>query len=310
MPLLLIPFVFILGAAIGSFINVLAERTAREESISGRSYCENCNKKLKPRDLIPILSFLLTKGHCRYCKTKLSKQYILVEIVTALLYTLIFILVTQNHYSYSDYLNNRAHILDFGPIVPLLFYWIISIPLVALFITDFKYGMLYDKITIPTIIGILIYKVSVILYYITKQYLQFNQSELGKHFIEAGMVTNSAKYATDTFLQTIAGSIGIGLFFLILIIATKGRGMGGGDLKLGFLIGLLTGWPNMTVAIFLGFLTGALFSIILLLAQRKGLRQTIPFGPFLILACFIIMFFGNQLFGWYTEGILGYMPVR
>jgi len=57
-------------------------------------------------------------------------------------------------------------------------------------------------------------------------------------------------------------------------------------------------------------LTGALISIILLLAQKKGLKQTIPFGPFLILACFIIMFFGNQLFSWYTEGILGYFPIR
>lgn len=310
MQLIFIPIVFILGAAIGSFINVLAERTAREEGLNGRSYCESCKKKLTAKDLLPLVSFLTSHGRCRYCKVKLSNQYLVVEIVTAIMYCVIYLLVTSNHFTSADYLNNRLHILDYGFIIPLLFYWIISIPLIALFITDFKYGMLFDKITIPTILFVLGYKILTIIYYVSTYYFRLKSNTFGTALINAGMVNNVAKYATDIFLQTLAGSIGIGLFFLILIIVTKGRGMGGGDLKLGFLIGLLSGWPNMVVSIFLGFLTGALFSIILLLAKRKGLRQTIPFGPFLIIACFIIMFFGNQLFGWYTEGILGYFPPR
>jgi prepilin signal peptidase PulO-like enzyme (type II secretory pathway) len=161
------------------------------------------------------------------------------------------------------------------------------------------------SILIPAIIGVLLYKITVICYYLTTYYLKLNGNEFGRNLLKAGMLTNHAGFAINTFLQTIAGSLGIGLFFLILIIVTKGRGMGGGDLKLGFLIGLLTGWPNMTVSLFLGFLTGACFSIILLLAKRKGLRNTVPFGPFLIVACYIVMFFGNQLFSWYTVGILG-----
>jgi prepilin signal peptidase PulO-like enzyme (type II secretory pathway) len=228
-----------------------------------------------------------------------------VELATAVLFSIIYVLVTSNMFTKGDYLNNAIHILDFGATIPLLFYFIVSIPLVALFITDFKYGMLYDKILLPTIFIVLFYKISVIIYYIAAQYVKFNQSAFGKNLIDAGMITNQATYATTTFLQTIAGSIGIGLFFLLLIVATKGRGMGGGDLKLGFLIGLLTGWPNMLVAIFLGFLTGACASIILVLARKKGVRQTIPFGPFLIAACFVVMFFGNELFSWYTIGILG-----
>lgn len=305
MTVILLPIIFILGASLGSFINVLAERTAREEKLSGRSHCESCNKTLKPKDLIPIVSYLRTKGHCAYCKKKLSKQYIAIEIVCGILFTIIYLLVTSNTFTYADYLNNRLHILDYGPVIPLLFYFVITIPLIALFITDFKYGMLYDKILIPTILFVIGYKIIVICYYLSTYYFKLNESAFGKNLIQAGMVTNLASYATTTFFQTIAGSIGIGLFFLILIVVTKGRGMGGGDLKLGFLIGLLTGWPNMVVAIFLGFLTGALFSIILLLAKRKSVRQTVPFGPFLIIACFIVMFFGNQLFSWYTVGILG-----
>ncbi len=305
MQLILLPFVFILGAAIGSFINVLAERTARKESIKGRSYCESCNKKLQPQDLIPIISFLKNKGRCAYCKVKLSNQYIIIEIATALIFTTVYLLVTSYRFTYADYMNNAIHILDFGPTIPLLFYFVVSIPLIALFITDFKYGMLYDRILLPTIVFVLSYKVIVIMYYTATYYIQLQGSEFGKKLIEAGMVTNLATFATNTFLQTIAGSIAIGLFFLLLIVVTKGRGMGGGDLKLGFLIGLLTGWPNMVVAIFLGFLTGAFVSIILVIAQRRKVKQTIPFGPFLIIACFIVMFFGNQLFSWYTVDILG-----
>ncbi|MDQ3239388.1 MAG: prepilin peptidase, partial [bacterium] len=76
-------------------------------------------------------------------------------------------------------------------------------------------------------------------------------------------------------------------------------------LKLGFLVGLLTNWPNMLVAIFIGFLTGALTSCILLLIKRKSIRSTVPFGPFLIFGCYVVIFFGNELFEWYSRTLLG-----
>lgn len=74
---------FILGLVVGSFLNVLIIRSARQESLGGRSHCPSCNKSLSFRELIPVLSFLLQKGRCRHCGTALSRQYPLVELGTA-----------------------------------------------------------------------------------------------------------------------------------------------------------------------------------------------------------------------------------
>jgi prepilin signal peptidase PulO-like enzyme (type II secretory pathway) len=201
-------------------------------------------------------------------------------------------------------MNIAQHILNYGISIPLIYYFIVTTALISLLLTDYKYGMLYDKIMYPTIIFVLIYKLIVIGYYAYIEYTTLSGFELGRAFLRAGLLNNHLNYAVTTFMHTLLGSIGVALFFLLLIIVTKGRGMGGGDLKLGFLVGLLAGWPNMVVAIFLGFLTGALASCILIVARKKNIGQTIPFGPFLILACFIIMFFGNQLFDWYIKDVV------
>lgn len=195
--------------------------------------------------------------------------------------------------------------MEWGVLIPLIFFYLVTTSLIILFITDLKYGMLYDKILIPTIIFVLIYKFSVVGYYYLKMYLALNNTQIGKYFLKAGLASNHAVAGANNLMYTLLGSLAIAAFFLVLIIITRGRGMGGGDLKLGFLIGLLSGWPNMLISIFLGFLTGALVSCILLVVRRRKMGQTIPFGPFLIIGCFTVMFFGNQLFGWYIQDILG-----
>ena len=77
--------------------------------------------------------------------------------------------------------------------------------------------------------------------------------------------------------------------------------MGGGDVKLGFLIGLITGFPNVVVAIFLSFLTGAIYSLILILLRRKRFKEVVPFGPFLIFGCYLALFFGKIVINWYLR---------
>lgn len=289
----------------GSFINNAAERLARGETLSGRSHCEFCNTKLGIKDLIPLFSYIQLKGKCRYCSKPLSKQYIFVEIATGIIFSVIYFLVSRQEFVSADYLNNAIHIVDFGIFIPLIFFYIVTTSLLILLITDYKYGMLYDKVVIPTIIFVLAYRIAVIGYNYFHLYSFLNKTKIGQYFIKSGLAISHAQFASNIFLYTLLGSIGIALFFLLLIIITKGRGMGGGDLKLGFLIGLLSGWPNMVVSIFIGFLTGAIASCILLLVRKRSVGQTIPFGPFLILGCFIVMFFGDQLFGWYINNILG-----
>ena len=75
--------------------------------------------------------------------------------------------------------------------------------------------------------------------------------------------------------------------------------MGGGDVKLAFLVGLVNGFPLNVVAVVLAFVSGAVFSGVLMLLRRKGLRDVIPFGPFLVFGSVVAFIFGQQIFNWY-----------
>lgn len=107
------------------------------------------------------------------------------------------------------------------------------------------------------------------------------------------------------FLIPVMAGLAVGGFFLILVLGTGGKGMGGGDIKLGFLVGIASSWPYAMVAVFTSFFTGAIISIILLAIKRKKFGQTIPFGPFLALATFITLIWGEQLLTLYMQGIGG-----
>ena len=103
------------------------------------------------------------------------------------------------------------------------------------------------------------------------------------------------------FADNILTALGIAGFFYALILVTRGKGMGGGDVKLGGFIGLGLGFPNGIVAIFLAFLLGAAFSIAALILRKKRLGQHIPFGPFLVLGSLIALFWGKQIIDWYLQ---------
>jgi prepilin signal peptidase PulO-like enzyme (type II secretory pathway) len=88
-------------------------------------------------------------------------------------------------------------------------------------------------------------------------------------------------------------SLGAGLFFLILVLLTQGKGMGIGDVKFGFLMGMILGWPNILLALMFAFLTGAAVGVILIILKRKGLKSKIAFGPFLVLGTLFSLFYGQ-----------------
>lgn len=128
-------FVFIFGLIIGSFLNVLIDRLSKEESIRGRSYCPNCRTVLGWRDLIPIFSFFILRGRCRYCRQKISWQYPTIELLTGLLFLFIYAL------------NPTPYTLIY-----LLF---ITSCLIVIFVSDLKYYIIPDQI-IYSAIGVTI----------------------------------------------------------------------------------------------------------------------------------------------------------
>jgi len=125
---------FILGLFIGSFLNVLSDRLPRQESvIKGRSYCEKCKKTLEWYDLIPLLSFILLKGKCRYCKANLSFYYPFAELITGILFTLTAFFVFNG---------SQLLIFNFQSLLSLIYYLLIVSSLIVVFFTDLKYGVI------------------------------------------------------------------------------------------------------------------------------------------------------------------------
>ena len=101
------------------------------------------------------------------------------------------------------------------------------------------------------------------------------------------------------FVQSVAAAFGAAIFFLIIVLLTRGRGMGEGYVVLGFLIGMVLGLKESILAIFLAFLIGAIISVFLITLGKKHFGQTIPFAPFLSLGFLISLFWAKEIINWY-----------
>jgi leader peptidase (prepilin peptidase)/N-methyltransferase len=247
-----------LGLVIGSFLNVVIERLPRGESVvGGRSRCPRCRHNLRWLDLIPLLSFVVLRGRCRYCGARISWRYPLVEVLTGVSAVSVVSVVS---------VENMTPLT----LLTVLLLLTLAAILISIFFIDLEHGIIPNRLVYSGIVIALMIQ-----------------------FIKAG-------FSRPLFL-TLLGSLVIFLFFYSLHAVFKGRAMGGGDVKLALLVGLLTGWPNMVVAIFLSFLTGALAGVILMAMSEKKFGDTIPFGPFLILAAFVTLFYGDQVLSWYLS---------
>ncbi len=89
------------------------------------------------------------------------------------------------------------------------------------------------------------------------------------------------------------------LFFGTLFMISGGRWLGGGDVRIGAIMGFVLGWPNILIGLFLAYLVGSIFSAIGLLTKRLTRKTPIPFGPFLFLGTYIAIFWGQDILGWY-----------
>lgn len=280
---------FALGTILGSFVKVLADRSLSKRSFRGRSYCISCKHKLAWYDLLPIISYLTLGGKCRYCSDKIGEEYLLVEIVTGVLVGFLF---WQSSPQFSL-------IFVFELIIKIFF---ISI-LVALFLTDFKKMLIPDRIILPGFILGVIGNLSLVIFKVSYLFFYLSQNTVGKYLLPpySDYFRRHTLMIIEPFLYSIVMAVLIGGFFLSLIILTKGKGMGGGDVKLGAFIGLMLGFPNALLALVLSFTLGAVFSLILILTGRKHFGQTIAFGPFLVIGALIALFWGNQIINWYLR---------
>ena len=256
---MIIAFIFIFGLFVGSFLNVVIYRLHRgEKFIRGRSKCLFCGHKLYLKDLVPLFSYLLLKGRCRYCQQPFSKQYFLVEFITGIVFSLIFL-----------HLFPQQSFLNFDSLVmfQMMAWWIIASFLIIIFIYDAKYYLILDKVSIPAVFSAFIFNLI-----------------LGSNILNL------------LFAGFIAGG-----FFLLQYSLSKGKWVGGGDIRLGFLMGIILGWPQVLTALFISYILGSIICIILLIARQKQWSDKIPFGTFLSLATIVTMLYGEVLVNWYLS---------
>lgn len=254
----ILAIVFFFGLIIGSFLNVVILRHNTGRSLDGRSGCMSCGKKLTWKELFPVLSWLLQKGKCKGCGSKVSMQYPLVELATALLFVGgFFFLTTGGVY-------DIVQILSLGVVLSML---------VIIFAYDLKHMIIPDGWSLIFAIASLVF---------ASTYWFASPLE---------MVTT-----IDGLWHILAGLIFF-IPFWALWFFSKGTWMGLGDGKLVVGIGWLLGLGYGITAITFGFWLGAIIGIIILLitrfvehSGRITMKSEIPFGPFLIAGTIIVLF--------------------
>ena len=217
-------FVFIFGLCIGSFLNVIIYRLEEEKKVFGRSFCPQCKKQIKWYDLIPIFSFLFLKGECRFCHKKISVQYPLIELVTGILFTIIFCFFGFNW------------LVGFNifALIKILFLFYIFSSLIIIFVFDLKHYLIPEAVLFPAIGITFIYQLTNnfsfaffdyllagalaslffgLIFFISKgKWMGFGDVELA--FL-MGLLLGSLNVVVALFLAFIFGAI-IGIILMIL----------------------------------------------------------------------------------------------
>jgi leader peptidase (prepilin peptidase) / N-methyltransferase len=293
---------FIVGSCLGSLVKALADRSLISETYGGRSYCTYCKHQLAWYDLIPLVSFLTLKGRCRYCHRSIGNEYILVELLMGLLGVIAFLQVPGDYIS--TIISGEYGVWGSKVVLPLLnlLFELFAISVfVILLLTDIKSYFIPNRITFPSLGIALSYLAIYCSYTILLQYIAIKQSAIGLYLMPP-YSDYFYQHVIDLLYPLQSGLLAamlIGLFFGTLILITKGRGMGGGDLKLGVFIGLVLGISNALLAILLAFLLGSIVGVALLILRRKKMGEMIPFGPFLSAGAIIALFWGEHIINWY-----------
>lgn len=258
--------VALLGLAVGSFLNVLALRTLKEESIWRKwSYCPDCQARLSPLELIPVVSYLLQKGKCKHCRKPIHWQYPVVEAVTAILFVTEVMLFA--HWSDSVFVRTMT-------VLAMLY---LTATLIAITITDFREKLIPHEITYPAIILGIIYSAFV------RQDLLGTMAGVGASYIIFDFIDHfgtqfffylhpEMKEKDDTPESDIDDEIDT-----TFEVGRPHAGdsdepfmvMGGGDAVLSALLAAWLGWQKLIPALVIGFLVGAIMGGVYLMLEMK-----------------------------------------
>ncbi|MSU76352.1 prepilin peptidase [Patescibacteria group bacterium] len=273
--------IFIIGLALGSFLSVVFTRLEIEgvgskkprkrskkvaqEIMFGRSRCDYCKKQVAWYDNIPLISYLLLRGKCRNCGKPISEYHPVLELTSGLMLL--------------------ASFLFFGLTWQFAVAGLFGLFMLLIFAYDLRHQIIPNVVVVPAIVLALV----VLLY----QFVLFSDNSSMQLTL----------WSADPESYLLGGGI-IGLFFLVLSAISGGRWLGGGDIKLGALIGLILGWPYALVAIILSYLIGTFYAVVLLASRRADMKSSIAFGPAMVAGYFIAVFYGDVIVHWYQGLVL------
>ena len=264
-------FIFVFGLIIGSFLNCLIWRLRGKESLMTRSHCPKCGRQIAWYDNIPVLSFIFLRGRCRQCKKSISLQYPALELITGFLFVTAFlcnfeIRILNLESIFNNLIINDLFKIQNSKFIILLFRdWFIIAVMIVVFIYDLRWYEILDIVALP----------ACLIVFIMNLFLGFNLWNL-----------------------LISGIIG-GSFFIIQFVISKGKWIGGGDIRLGLLMGLALGWPNILLAIIISYFLGSIVGLGLILAGKKKWGREVPLGVFLAVGTIIALFWQTEILNWY-----------
>jgi leader peptidase (prepilin peptidase)/N-methyltransferase len=250
---------FFLGTCVGSFVNVLIDRSVEgKDWIGGRSACDHCHKKLSWYDMIPILSWLSYRGKSRCCGKPLSLQYPIVEAIVGSL----FVWWVSVGYLTFALVSAPLSVIQPG-------FWLVTgILLIILALADLFYGVVLMPVVWLGTVMTLVYRLTL---------WHYGAYQLGD-------LLNAIVVAALCFA-----------FFWLLWRGTKGRGMAEGDMYVVLYLGILLGWPKGVVMLGLSFVLGAIVGIGLIASGLATRRDTMPFVPFMVVAAALSLWVGADI---------------
>ena len=266
----------VLGAIFGSFVNALVwrlslqsnsstqkrvkSRSSKDTSIvRGRSMCSSCGHQLSAKDLMPVISWVLLKGRCRYCREKIADTP-LPELLLPVLFV-----VSYAFWPYE---------LDNPLLIAVFVVWLaVLVTMTALLTYDLRWMLLPDRL-VAVLTGLAITQVLL---------LALDQD-------------------LSIILPALFAGVALSGLFYVMHQLSDGKWIGGGDVKIGFSLGVLSLGPMQMVGLlFLASAFGLVFSLPQLIRSKLKMTSKIPFGPFLIIATITSVIFGDAMINWYIN---------
>lgn len=266
--------VFLFGLVFGSFLNVCIRRLPRHESVvSPGSHCSVCQAPIRARDNIPVVSYLLLRGRCRWCGKRISPEYPLVELLTGALFLGCY--------------------WQFGVTIAGAKWTLFCAILLVLIFTDLHERILPNKVTyFGLAAGLAISLFVPASDGLTRWLLH------GRFWLEAAMPV--ARLADSALGALVAGSL-LWLFAEGYFRLRGREGMGLGDVKMMAMAGAFLGARGAIAMLMFGSLIGSLVGAIAIWGLGKGRDYELPFGSFLGIAGIFLIFAGGPLFHWYLS---------